>query len=77
MDDGVKAKLAEMEKANPAVKFTRIFASVDETRDNFRATQHVLMEGMVLAASHGDASVDGGLYLLEPGAGAQPGMRLH
>ena len=36
-----------------------------------------LSEGMVLAASHGDASVDGGLYLLEPGAGAQPGMRLH
>jgi len=34
-------------------------------------------EGMVLAASHGDASVDGGLYLLEPGLGATPGMRLH
>jgi len=31
----------------------------------------------VLAASHGDAKVDGGLYLLEPGAGALPGMRLH
>jgi methionyl-tRNA synthetase len=36
-----------------------------------------LSEGMVLAASHGDASVDGGLYLLEPGAGPLPGMRLH
>ena len=34
-------------------------------------------EGMVLAASHGDDKVDGGLYLLEPGAGALPGMRLH
>jgi len=34
-------------------------------------------EGMVLAASHGDPKVDGGLYLLEPGAGALPGMRLH
>jgi methionyl-tRNA synthetase len=34
-------------------------------------------EGMVLAASHADDQVDGGLYLLEPGAGAQPGMRLH
>ena len=34
-------------------------------------------EGMVLSASHGDPKVDGGLYLLEPGAGAQPGMRLH
>ncbi len=36
-----------------------------------------ISEGMVLAASHADAQVDGGLYLLEPGAGAQPGMRLH
>jgi methionyl-tRNA synthetase len=34
-------------------------------------------EGMVLAASHADSGVDGGLYLLEAGAGAQPGMRLH
>ena len=34
-------------------------------------------EGMVLAASHKDAKVDGGLYLLEPGAGALPGMRLN
>jgi methionyl-tRNA synthetase len=36
-----------------------------------------LSEGMVLAASHADAKVDAGLYLLEPGTGAQPGMRLH
>ncbi|HEX4511596.1 MAG TPA: methionine--tRNA ligase subunit beta, partial [Burkholderiaceae bacterium] len=36
-----------------------------------------ISEGMVLAASHADAAVDGGLYLLEPGAGARPGMRLH
>ncbi len=36
-----------------------------------------ISEGMVLAASHGDDTVDGGLYLLEPGAGALPGMRLH
>jgi methionyl-tRNA synthetase len=34
-------------------------------------------EGMVLAASHADSKVDGGLYLLEPGAGALPGMRLN
>lgn len=33
-------------------------------------------EGMVLAASHADASVDGGLYILEPWPGAQPGMRI-
>jgi methionyl-tRNA synthetase len=36
-----------------------------------------ISEGMVLAASHADDKVDGGLYLLEPGAGALPGMRLH
>jgi methionyl-tRNA synthetase len=36
-----------------------------------------LSEGMVLAASHADSAVDGGLYLLEPGAGALPGMRLN
>ena len=50
VEDGVNAKLAEIEKANPDVRFTKIFASVDETRANFRATQHVLLEGMVLAA---------------------------
>lgn len=33
-------------------------------------------EGMVLAASHTDAKVDGGLYILQPWAGAQPGMRI-
>ncbi|MER1965953.1 methionine--tRNA ligase [Castellaniella sp. GW247-6E4] len=33
-------------------------------------------EGMVLAASHADPTVDGGLYLLEPSDGAQPGMRI-
>ena len=33
-------------------------------------------EGMVLAASHGDSAVDAGLYILEPGPGAQPGMRV-
>ena len=36
-----------------------------------------LSEGMVLAASHAHSQVDGGLYLLEPGAGALPGMRLN
>jgi methionyl-tRNA synthetase len=36
-----------------------------------------LSEGMVLAASHADEAVDAGLYLLAPGTGALPGMRLH
>jgi HAE1 family hydrophobic/amphiphilic exporter-1 len=50
VDDAVLAKLAQMEKTHPGVKFTRIFSSVDETRTSFRATQHVLVEGMLLAA---------------------------
>ncbi|TAM07830.1 MAG: methionine--tRNA ligase subunit beta, partial [Pusillimonas sp.] len=33
-------------------------------------------EGMILAASHSDASVDAGIYILEPWEGAQPGMRI-
>jgi len=33
-------------------------------------------EGMVLSASHNDASVDPGLYVLEPWPGARPGMRI-
>ncbi|MDP1532771.1 MAG: methionine--tRNA ligase subunit beta, partial [Rubrivivax sp.] len=33
-------------------------------------------EGMVLAASHGDDKANPGLYVLEPGPGARPGMRV-
>src|SRR5207302_9650388 len=50
VDDEVKAKLAQFEKSHPGVSFTRVFSSVDQTRASFRATQHVLLEGMLLAA---------------------------
>jgi methionyl-tRNA synthetase len=33
-------------------------------------------EGMVLAASHADDKAHPGLFLLEPGAGAEPGLRV-
>jgi len=33
-------------------------------------------EGMVLAASHADEKAAPGIYVLEPGTGAQPGMRV-
>lgn len=33
-------------------------------------------EGMVLAASHADEKAQPGIYVLEPGNGAQPGMRV-
>jgi methionyl-tRNA synthetase len=35
-----------------------------------------ISEGMVLAASHGDEKASPGIYVLEPGPGAQPGMRV-
>jgi len=46
----VLKRLDKLEKEHPGVKFTRIFTQVQETRDSFRATQHVLLEGMLLAA---------------------------
>jgi len=35
-----------------------------------------LSEGMVLAASHADGKTQPGIFVLEPGPGAQPGMRV-
>ena len=35
-----------------------------------------ISEGMVLAASHGDEKTKPGIYVLEPGTGAMPGMRV-
>ena len=50
VDDSVTKGLAKLEKSHPGLKFTKIFSSVDETRASFHATQHVLLEGMFLAA---------------------------
>jgi HAE1 family hydrophobic/amphiphilic exporter-1 len=50
VDDAVVAKLAKLQAQYKDVKFVRIFSSVDETRASFHATQHVLLEGMILAA---------------------------
>jgi len=36
-----------------------------------------LSEGMVLAASHADEKAQPGIYVLEPFAGAKPGLRIH
>jgi methionyl-tRNA synthetase len=35
-----------------------------------------MSEGMVLAASHGDEKAEPGIFVLEPGAGATPGLRV-
>jgi HAE1 family hydrophobic/amphiphilic exporter-1 len=50
VEDRAMARLDKLEKQYPGVTFTRIFTQVTETRDSFRATQHVLLEGMLLAA---------------------------
>ncbi|MFN3512032.1 MAG: efflux RND transporter permease subunit [Phenylobacterium sp.] len=50
VEDAVVAALERLEQQHKGVKFTRIFSTVDETRASFRATQHVLLEGMLLAA---------------------------
>jgi len=46
----VEAELEELREEFPNVEFTRIVSLVEDTRLNFEATQHVLIEGMVLAA---------------------------
>ena len=50
VDDRVIKALAELEKTHPGAHFTRISATVDETRTSFEATRGVLLEGMFLAA---------------------------
>ena len=49
-EDAVNAKLAVLAKSYPGVTFTKIISTVDDTRASFKATLHVLIEGMVLAA---------------------------
>ena len=49
-EHAVKAAIAKLEHAYPAVAFTQIIDTVDQTRLSYEATVHVLLEGMVLAA---------------------------
>ena len=49
-EDSVIKTLEALHKKYPSVTFTKIFSSVDATRESFHATQHVLTEGMFLAA---------------------------
>ena len=46
----VTEKVAEIAKANPNIKITEIVSTVEETRNSYEATVHVLLEGMGLAA---------------------------
>lgn len=49
-DEGVTATLVKLHQQYPGVTFSKISSSVDETRASFKATTHVLAEGMLLAA---------------------------
>ncbi|HEV7383832.1 MAG TPA: efflux RND transporter permease subunit, partial [Phenylobacterium sp.] len=49
-EDAVIKTMGQLHKKYPGVTFTKIFSSVDATRETFKATQHVLAEGMFLAA---------------------------
>jgi HAE1 family hydrophobic/amphiphilic exporter-1 len=50
VEDEVVKALDELAAKRKDITFTSIFSAVTETRDNFRATTHVLLEGMALAA---------------------------
>jgi methionyl-tRNA synthetase len=63
---------AHFDPASLVGKLTVLVANLAPRKMKFGTS-----EGMVLAASHADSKVDGGLYLLEPGIGALPGMRLN
>jgi methionyl-tRNA synthetase len=53
-------------------KFTVMVANLAPRKMKFG-----ISEGMVLAASHADEKSHPGIYVLEPSAGATPGMRVH
>jgi methionyl-tRNA synthetase len=52
-------------------KFTLMVANLAPRKMKFGVS-----EGMVLAASHADETLEPGLYILEPWPGAKPGMRV-
>jgi methionyl-tRNA synthetase len=52
-------------------KFTVMVANLAPRKMKFG-----ISEGMVLAASHADEKANPGLYILEPGPGATPGLRV-
>ncbi len=50
VEGAVQAAVAALAKAHPDVKFDLIVSTVQQTRDSYEATVHVLLEGMILAA---------------------------
>lgn len=50
VEDNVREAVEELARAHKGVTFTKVVSIVDDTRANYEATWHVLLEGMVLAA---------------------------
>jgi len=49
-ESGVVAAIKELQRSHPGVQFVPIVSTVQQTRDSFASTEHVLIEGMILAA---------------------------
>ncbi|MFV0645387.1 MAG: efflux RND transporter permease subunit, partial [Sphingomonadaceae bacterium] len=47
--DAALVKLQQMQEENPGIHFTRLFTSVDYTRDQYTSSMEALVEGAVLA----------------------------
>ena len=47
--DEAERVLAEIEEANPGVEFTRLFTTVEYTRENYESAMMALIEGAILA----------------------------
>jgi HAE1 family hydrophobic/amphiphilic exporter-1 len=50
VEDNVKKAVEALQAKQPGVTFVKIFSTVDETRASFAATEHTLLEGMLLAS---------------------------
>jgi HAE1 family hydrophobic/amphiphilic exporter-1 len=50
VEDRVVEAIAKLGETQKGVTFTKIFSVVDETRASFTATEHTLLEGMLLAS---------------------------
>ncbi|HEY5412204.1 MAG TPA: efflux RND transporter permease subunit [Caulobacteraceae bacterium] len=50
VEDNVDRAIKKLEADHPDVKFTKVLSTVDNTRANFTATLHTLLEGMLLAS---------------------------
>jgi HAE1 family hydrophobic/amphiphilic exporter-1 len=50
VEDNIKKAIDGLEAKQPGVQFVKIFSTVDQTRASFAATEHTLLEGMLLAS---------------------------